>query len=203
MPNILHRLSIDAPPERVHALVATAEGIEQWWTGHPVAGDDDIGGEMSVHFSDPANAAATFEVVERDPEQIVWRCVAGPGDWLDTRITYALKPRDDGGTTLLFSHEFACSFWKQGTRVTFMVPSSTYTMRDKKGTLVEVKRKSHTRRRLKPDAWKYHLREMSCADEPLRYVRRFVLMAHEPTDAHANGRPAHRSAVPAKSHAQK
>jgi|HubBroStandDraft_5_1064220.scaffolds.fasta_scaffold19281_4 hypothetical protein len=105
--------------------------------------------------------------------------------------------------TLLFSHEFACSFWKQGTRVTFMVPSSTYTMRDKKGTLVEVKRKSHTRRRLKPDAWKYHLREMSCADEPLRYVRRFVLMAHEPTDAHANGRPAHRSAVPAKSHAQK
>jgi uncharacterized protein YndB with AHSA1/START domain len=105
MPNILHRLSIDAPPECGHTLVATAEGIEQWWTGHPVAGDDDIGGEMSVHFSDPANAAATFEVVERDPEQIVWRCVAGPGDWLDTRITYALKPRDDGGTTLLFSHE--------------------------------------------------------------------------------------------------
>jgi hypothetical protein len=29
----------------------------------------------------------------------------GPDDWIDTRINYALNPRDDGGTTLLFSHE--------------------------------------------------------------------------------------------------
>jgi hypothetical protein len=39
------------------------------------------------------------------PEQVVWRCVDGPQDRIDTRITYALNPRDDGGTTLLFSHE--------------------------------------------------------------------------------------------------
>ena len=43
--------------------------------------------------------------MQRSPEQIVWRRVAGPGDWIDTRIIYALKPRADGGTTLLFSHE--------------------------------------------------------------------------------------------------
>ncbi|HEY7830403.1 MAG TPA: SRPBCC domain-containing protein [Solirubrobacteraceae bacterium] len=105
MPNILHRLSIDAPPERVHQLAATKEGIQQWWTGQPVAGDEEIGGQLSVYFGDPANPAATFEVLERSPEQIVWRCIDGPRDWIDTRITYALKPRDDGGTTLLFSHE--------------------------------------------------------------------------------------------------
>jgi hypothetical protein len=58
-----------------------------------------------VCFRDPAGPAATFEVVERSPEQVVWRCVEGPQDWIDTRITYALKPRDDGGTTLLFSHD--------------------------------------------------------------------------------------------------
>lgn len=45
MPTILHRLSIDAPPDRVHQPAATREGIEQWWTGHPVAGDDTIGAE--------------------------------------------------------------------------------------------------------------------------------------------------------------
>jgi uncharacterized protein YndB with AHSA1/START domain len=105
MPSILHRLSIDAPAERVRQLTATREGIQRWWTGHPVAGDDSIGGELSVYFSEPTNPAATFEVVERTPEQTVWRCVDGPHDWIDTRITYALKPRDDGGTTLLFSHE--------------------------------------------------------------------------------------------------
>ena len=49
--------------------------------------------------------AATFEVIERSPAQIAWRCVDGPPDWIDTRITYAIKPRGDGGTTLLFSHE--------------------------------------------------------------------------------------------------
>jgi uncharacterized protein YndB with AHSA1/START domain len=105
MPNILHRLSIDAPPERVHQLAATREGIEQWWTGHPVVGDEKIGGQLSVYFNSPGEPAATFEVVDRSPDQIVWRCVAGPHDWIDTRITFALKPRADGGTTLLFSHE--------------------------------------------------------------------------------------------------
>jgi uncharacterized protein YndB with AHSA1/START domain len=105
MPNILHRLTIDAPPERVHQLAATREGIQQWWTGRPVAGDDELGGQLSVYFGESANPAATFEVLERNPEQIVWRCVHGPRDWIDTRITYTLKPRDDGGTTLLFSHE--------------------------------------------------------------------------------------------------
>lgn len=105
--------------------------------------------------------------------------------------------------TLLFSHEFACSFWKQGTRVTFLVPSSTYVMRGKKGTLIEVKRKPHTRRRLKPDAWKYHLREMACSDEPLHYIRRYVLVPHEAADGHANGRPSHRLGVPEKSIFQK
>ena len=106
MPNILHRPTIDAQPERVHQLAATREGIQQWWTGQPVAGDDSIGGQLSVHFREPAeSAAATFEVEERSPERIVWRCVDGPHDWIDTRITYALKPRDNGGTTLLFSHE--------------------------------------------------------------------------------------------------
>jgi len=105
MPNILHRLTIEASPERVHQLAATREGIEQWWTGRPVAGDDNTGGQLSVYFSDPGHPAATFEVVQRSPEQIVWRCVEGPHDWIDTRITFAPKRRAGGGTTLLFAHE--------------------------------------------------------------------------------------------------
>lgn len=104
MPNILHRLTIDAPPQRVHELAASKEGIQNWWTGRQVEGEDSVGGTLSVYFRDASNPAATFEVVERDPELIVWRCVSGPGDWIDTRITFALIPKADGGTTLLFSH---------------------------------------------------------------------------------------------------
>jgi uncharacterized protein YndB with AHSA1/START domain len=109
MPNILHRISIDAPPERVHQLAATKEGIQRWWTGHPVIGDEHVGGRLSVYFGVTAEPAAIFEVVERTPEQIVWRCVEGPGDWIDTRITFAVSSNGNGATTLLFSHEG----WKQ------------------------------------------------------------------------------------------
>jgi uncharacterized protein YndB with AHSA1/START domain len=119
MPNILHRLTIDAPPERVRALAASKAGIQQWWTSHPVTGEDAVGGRIEVYFSDHGSAAAVFEVLERTDERIVWRCVAGPQDWLETRITFALDPRDDGGTTLLFRHEG----WTQETE--FMNGCST------------------------------------------------------------------------------
>lgn len=105
MANILHRISIDAPVGSVHDLVATKAGIEQWWTSHPVLGDDAVGGRLQTYFSDAERPAAVFEVVEQAPAQIVWRCVEGPSDWLDTRIVFALEPTANGGTTLLFSHE--------------------------------------------------------------------------------------------------
>jgi uncharacterized protein YndB with AHSA1/START domain len=105
MANILHRLTIDASPERVHELIATKSGVERWWTGRPVTGDDAVGGRIAVYFGDSERAAAVFEIVESTRQRVVWRCVEGPADWLETRISYAVNPRDDGGTTLLFSHE--------------------------------------------------------------------------------------------------
>ncbi len=105
MSNILHRLSIDAPPEHVHQLAATREGIERWWTSRPVTGEDSVGGRLEVYFSNPDRPAAVFEVLERAPQRSFWRCVEGPQDWLETSIAFALTPRADGGTTLLFSHE--------------------------------------------------------------------------------------------------
>jgi uncharacterized protein YndB with AHSA1/START domain len=105
MPNILHRVSIDAPPESVHELIATRDGIERWWTAHPVRGDEAVGGQLRVYFNGGDKAAAVFEVVEQTPEKIVWRCVDGPAEWRDTRISFAFNLSPDGGTTLLFSHE--------------------------------------------------------------------------------------------------
>jgi len=77
---------------------------------------------------------------------------------------------------LLFSHEFARAFWKQGSQISFVVPAASYTRRDKDGHIVTVTRKPFTRRTLKADVWKYHLREMVAHDEPLRYIRRFLVI---------------------------
>jgi hypothetical protein len=78
--------------------------------------------------------------------------------------------------SLLFSHAFASCFWQQGSRAAFTIPSSTYMRRDKDGKIVSVKRKAYIRRTLKADAWIYHLREMAATEEPLRYIRRFLLI---------------------------
>ncbi|MEA2544236.1 MAG: hypothetical protein QOH35_5602 [Acidobacteriaceae bacterium] len=78
--------------------------------------------------------------------------------------------------SLLFAHEFARSFWKLGSQISFLVPAASYTRRDKEGRIVTVTRKPFTRRTLKADVWKYHLREMAAHDEPLRYIRRFLVI---------------------------
>lgn len=104
MPDILHRISIDAPQERVHDLVATTDGIARWWTGRPLDGDSALGSSFGVYFGDAAKPAAVMEVVSDTPDEVAWRVVEGPGEWIDTIITFALKGVGDGGTTLLFSH---------------------------------------------------------------------------------------------------
>ncbi len=75
---------------------------------------------------------------------------------------------------LLFSHEFASSFWKPGGRITFQVPSQRFTRRMANGQIGIVERKSYIRRSVRENAWLYHLREMAAAEDPLRYMRRYL-----------------------------
>lgn len=75
---------------------------------------------------------------------------------------------------LLFSHEFASHFWKAGERMTFQIATQTFKRRMADGTIGTVTRKAYTRRSAREDAWKYHLRELAAADEPLRYMRRYL-----------------------------
>lgn len=80
---------------------------------------------------------------------------------------------------LIYSHEFVRCFWKQGAQMSFIVPSASYTRRDKNGRIVTINRKAFTRRTIKADVWKYHLREMVVQEEPLRYIRRFLMIEED------------------------
>lgn len=75
---------------------------------------------------------------------------------------------------LLFSHEFASSFWKAGERITFQVARQTFQRTRPDGSIGTVHRKPYTRRSAREDSWKYHLRELAVAEEPLRYMRRYL-----------------------------
>jgi hypothetical protein len=80
---------------------------------------------------------------------------------------------------LLFSHEFASSFWKAGEVMTFQVPTQSFMRKMKDGTIGTVQRKGYTRRSAREDAWLYHLKELASAEEPLRYMRKFLRVEDE------------------------
>jgi len=81
--------------------------------------------------------------------------------------------------TLLFSHDFARAFWRSGAQISFAVPAITYPRVNGQGKGVQVTRKPFTRRTVKPDVWKYHLRQMAAAEDPVVYLCRFLPAHHQ------------------------
>jgi hypothetical protein len=75
---------------------------------------------------------------------------------------------------LLFNHGFAQAFWKAGQPITFQIPAQSFQRTMADGSIRIVTRKPFMRRSNRPDAWRYHLREMAVAEEPLRYMRRYL-----------------------------
>jgi hypothetical protein len=54
------------------------------------------------------------------------------------------------------------------------VPAATYSRLNGKGEVVTINRKPFTRRTIKADVWKYHLRQMAMSEDPIRYLKRFL-----------------------------
>lgn len=94
--------------------------------------------------------------------------------WSGTEEAVALLAEEGRFYSLLFSHDFARCFWRSGALISFSVPSITYPRVNRKGEVVQVTRKPFTRRTIKPDVWKYHLRQMAIADDPVAYLCRFL-----------------------------
>jgi hypothetical protein len=120
--------------------------------------------------------------------------------WPGTEPAIALLAEEGRHYTLLFSHDFARFFWRSGAHMTFMIPSVTYPRVTGQGEVVQVTRKPFTRRTIKVDVWKYHLRQMAAADNPIDYLCRFLpapdqvkLQSSEPEPiaAQARGRLAY------------
>ncbi|MFZ0745147.1 MAG: hypothetical protein WAM85_12130 [Terracidiphilus sp.] len=94
--------------------------------------------------------------------------------WPGGEQAIALLASEGRYYSLLFSHDFARCFWRTGALISFSVPSITYPRVNGRGEVVQVTRKPFTRRTVKPDVWKYHLRQMAIADDPIAYLCRFL-----------------------------
>jgi hypothetical protein len=99
--------------------------------------------------------------------------------WENARKAVEMLAMERRYYALLFSHEFALNFWKAGELMTFQVPTQSFMRKMKDGTIGTVNRKGYTRRSAREDAWLYHLKELAAAEEPLRYMRKYLRVEEE------------------------
>jgi len=99
--------------------------------------------------------------------------------WPGTEQAIALLTEEGRHYGLLFSHEFARCFWRSGAHISFVIPSITYPRVTAQGAVVQVTRKPFTRRTIKQNSWKYHLRQMAAAEDPIDYLCRFLPAADQ------------------------
>jgi hypothetical protein len=110
--------------------------------------------------------------------------------WISAEAALTLLDQQRRYYALLFSHDFANAFWKAGEDITFSVPSQAFQRSMPDGSLKTVQRKSFIRRSARHDAWRYHLREMALAEEPLRYLRKYLNVEEDlAEDTAATGPP--------------
>ena len=94
--------------------------------------------------------------------------------WVDAARAFEDLAAERRYYVLLFSHDFASNFWKAGHQITFQVPHQTFKRRMADGSVGTVQRKAYTRRSAREDVWRYHLQQLAIAEEPLRYMRRYL-----------------------------
>ena len=102
--------------------------------------------------------------------------------WISAEAALKLLDQQRRYYALLFSHEFANAFWKAGEEITFSVPSQTFQRPMPDGSIKTVQRKGFMRRSARHDAWRYHLKEMALAEEPLRYLRKYLNVEEDLTE---------------------
>ena len=102
MAEIRHRVGIKAPIEDVFRTFATVEGLKTFWT-QKIEGESREGEMLRVYFLGDS-PTAVMRVDEITPSRMVrWRCMVGPNEWVNTKITFEIG-HDDDESTVMFTH---------------------------------------------------------------------------------------------------
>jgi uncharacterized protein YndB with AHSA1/START domain len=108
--DLIHRIGIAAPAEKIYRALTTEEGIKGWWTTD-VKLDPNVGGTAVFGFMQHA-VEFQMRIQELTPPSLVrWQCEGGNSpDWIGTTQEFQLEPPADGEVLLKFCH----GGWKSG-----------------------------------------------------------------------------------------
>lgn len=103
MTDIMHWISIDAPPQRVFDAVTTANGLSSWWTSDVEPADAE--GDVAVFGFNDRSVVFRMRIDEMaEPQRVRWTCVGDFPEWEGTRIEFRIEEREDGRSGLTFTH---------------------------------------------------------------------------------------------------
>lgn len=117
MSEILHQLNIKAPPGKVYQALTEAKGLANWWTQHVVA--EPRVNSIAQFTLEHGQMPLRMKILRLIPNKaVVWHCVGGHPEWIDTQLYFELEPIKEG-TVLHFAHRG----WK---RLTGILPKTNF-----------------------------------------------------------------------------
>jgi uncharacterized protein YndB with AHSA1/START domain len=114
MADLIHSITVAAPPAAVYPLVANGRGFQAWWAQDVTVKPDEV---TELGFFDRTTVYRLRPVTLEDNHRAVWQCESGQ-EWSGTRLIFELENRN--ATTLVrFSH----AGWQKATE--FFVSCNT------------------------------------------------------------------------------
>jgi len=106
MADILHRVGIKSPADKVFRVLSDEKGLAGWWS-EDVKASPVVGAVNQFRFGQ--NGFNDMKVVELVAgKRVKWRCVDGAKEWIGTEVTFDLK--EENGTTVVL---FAQRGWRE------------------------------------------------------------------------------------------
>jgi uncharacterized protein YndB with AHSA1/START domain len=102
MSKISHKITIDAPADRVFKALSTAEGLKGWYTADL---EGKVGQGKEAIFKFTGQEPFRWKFAELAPNSVRWECIEGPGAAAGTAVTFRLSDKGKGRTTLEFDHD--------------------------------------------------------------------------------------------------
>ncbi len=100
MAEIHHEIKVRAAPDRIREGLTSTTSLEAWHGGQVTAAD----GAFRFEFADGAPTFRWALEPDKSGNEIVWRCLEGPGDSVGTEASFKMSATDKGRTLVEFAH---------------------------------------------------------------------------------------------------
>lgn len=123
MPDSLHEITIQAPPQVVYEAWTTQKGQSSWWTQGCTIHNNP--GQTNIFVFDRENVKFYFRIDEQvQDKKLHWTGIAGekmPEEWIGTTLEVEISDKGKGQTRLRFGHKN----WKS-TEGAFAICNTTW-----------------------------------------------------------------------------